>query len=252
MRFGCWAVAVLVFTISGLCALAQSESSPPAQASGAKNADASTSTTLAGDSSELELVKKVKPVYPKEAILEGIQGQVWLKVMISETGEVEKTEVVSGNPILGRAAMDAVKQWRYKPFIQDGHAIKVTTKVPVNFAFSDKVLDRKDLDAMTRSSGENTPKRVSLPAGLSQGLLLHAVKPVYPPAARALRVQGSVVLKAIIGKDGRIHELTPVNGPRELVAAAVGAVQQWRYKPYTLDGEPLEVETQITVNFELH
>jgi protein TonB len=55
----------------------------------------------------------------------------------------------------------------------------------------------------------------------------------------------------VIGKDGRIHELTPISGPKELVGAAIGAVQQWRYKPYMLNNEPVEVETQVVVNFQL-
>ncbi len=65
-------------------------------------------------------------------------------------------------------------------------------------------------------------------------------------------IQGAVVLRAIIGKDGEVHDLTPLSGPPELVQSAMGAVRQWRYRPYYLKGEPVEVDTQITVNYVLH
>ena len=81
--------------------------------------------------------------------------------------------------------------------------------------------------------------------------LLHRVQPVYPPLARQARVQGAVELRAIIGKTGAIENLVVVRGHPMLATAAVEAVKQWRYRPYLLNGEPIEVETDITVNFFL-
>jgi protein TonB len=82
-------------------------------------------------------------------------------------------------------------------------------------------------------------------------MVVHRVAPVYPPEAKRARIQGTVVLAAVIGKDGRIKGLNVISGPSMLVDAAVGAVQQWRYRPYVLQGEPVEVDTTITVNFNL-
>ncbi len=96
-----------------------------------------------------------------------------------------------------------------------------------------------------------TPQRVRVSQGVSQGLLIHQVKPAYPPLARQARIAGSVVLQAVIAKDGTIQNLHVVSGHPMLAPAAVDAVKQWRYKPYFLNGEPVEVETQITVNFSL-
>jgi protein TonB len=96
-----------------------------------------------------------------------------------------------------------------------------------------------------------TPQRVRVSQGVSQGLLIHQVKPNYPPLARQARIQGSVVLQAVIAKDGSIQGLHLVSGHPMLAPAAIEAVKQWRYKPYFLNGEPVEVETQITVNFTL-
>jgi periplasmic protein TonB len=96
-----------------------------------------------------------------------------------------------------------------------------------------------------------TPQRVRVSQGVTQGLLIRKVQPNYPPLARQARIQGSVLLQAEISKEGTIQNLRLISGHPMLAPAAIEAVKQWRYKPYILNGEPVEVETQITVNFTL-
>ena len=96
-----------------------------------------------------------------------------------------------------------------------------------------------------------TPQRVRVSQGVSQGLLIHKVTPQYPPLARQARIQGVVVLQALIGKDGGIQNLHVVSGHPMLTNSALEAVKEWKYKPYYLNGEPVEVETTINVNFSL-
>jgi periplasmic protein TonB len=96
-----------------------------------------------------------------------------------------------------------------------------------------------------------TPQRVRVSQGVTQGLLIRKIQPSYPPLARQARIQGSVLLQAEISKDGTIENLHLISGHPMLAPAAIEAVKQWRYKPYILNGEPVEVETQITVNFTL-
>ncbi len=96
-----------------------------------------------------------------------------------------------------------------------------------------------------------TPQRVRVSQGVTQGLLIRKIQPTYPPLARQARIQGSVLLQAEISKDGSIQNLRLISGHPMLAPAAIEAVKQWRYKPYILNGEPVEVETQITVNFTL-
>ena len=86
---------------------------------------------------------------------------------------------------------------------------------------------------------------------LAEANLLHRVQPIYPALARQARIQGSVELRAIISKSGTIENLVVVSGHPMLSAAAIDAVRQWRYRPYMLNNEPVEVETEITVNFLL-
>jgi protein TonB len=85
----------------------------------------------------------------------------------------------------------------------------------------------------------------------AEGNLMYRVQPGYPPIARLARVQGTVELRAIISKAGTIENLIVVSGPPTLVKSAIEAVRQWRYRPYLLNNEPIEVETEITVNFVL-
>jgi len=94
-------------------------------------------------------------------------------------------------------------------------------------------------------------QRVRVSQGVTAGLVIKKVNPTYPPLARTARVQGSVVLAAVIGKDGSIQNLHVLSGHPLLTQAALEAVKQWRYKPYILNGEPVEVDTQVTVNFTL-
>jgi periplasmic protein TonB len=96
-----------------------------------------------------------------------------------------------------------------------------------------------------------TPQRVRVSQGVSAGLLVRKVTPTYPPLARQARIQGQVVLRAVISKDGSIEGLTLVSGHPMLVQSALEAVKQWKYKPYLLNGEPVEVDTEVMVNFTL-
>lgn len=92
------------------------------------------------------------------------------------------------------------------------------------------------------------PKRIK--SQLEEGQLVNRVEPVYPHIAAISGIQGQVKLHAIIARDGRIQSLNVISGPPLLVRAALAAVEQWRYRPYVLNGEAVEVETFITVNFK--
>jgi periplasmic protein TonB len=96
-----------------------------------------------------------------------------------------------------------------------------------------------------------TPQRVRVSSGVSTGLLIRKVPPQYPPLARQARIQGVVVLQAQISKEGNIQNLQLISGHPMLAPAAIEAVKQWKYKPYLLNGEPVEVDTQVQVNFTL-
>jgi len=95
------------------------------------------------------------------------------------------------------------------------------------------------------------PQRIRISQGVTSGLLVNKVEPAYPILARQARVQGQVVLSAIISRQGAIENLQVISGHPMLVPAAIEAVRQWRYRPYLLNGEPVEVETEVIVTFTL-
>jgi protein TonB len=95
------------------------------------------------------------------------------------------------------------------------------------------------------------PQRIRVGGNVQKANLINAPKPVYPPLAKQARIQGTVKLNAIIDKEGNIQQLTVVSGHPLLIPSALEAVKQWKYKPTLLNGEPVEVITQIDVNFTL-
>jgi protein TonB len=96
-----------------------------------------------------------------------------------------------------------------------------------------------------------TPKSIRVGGNVQSAKLIRQPKPAYPPLAKQARIQGTVRFNAVIGRDGTIQNLTLASGHPLLVPAATEAVRQWVYQPTLLNGEPVEVVTQIDVNFTL-
>ena len=94
-------------------------------------------------------------------------------------------------------------------------------------------------------------KRMRIASRVAEANLIHDVAPQYPPEAGRARIEGAVVLMAVIGKDGSVEDVRVESGLPILAQAAIDAVKQWRYRPYLLNGEPVEVDSRITINFTL-
>jgi len=373
------------------------------------------------------IAQKAALKYPDAARAAGIQGTVVLKVVASESGDVKEVEAVSGDPVLAQAAIDAVKQWKYRPYAVGGSPVEIETQVSISFrlkpaenpapplgTFGDDnylneyfelayplsrdwvretELMRKTVSEEGRSPGiyvllaavrvpehtasleadssfvlyaipsgagsggcstrlekaadefradkkakgkgplldltiagrafkradfqfrespsnrtflctesrdyllqwtivglsknavegvvstvnsirtaqspaptrlnSDTPNfptpaqsgpqtvRVRLAPGVSQGMVVKKVPAIYPDVAKHERIQGKVRLSAVINKTGDITDLELIEGPIELVVSAVNAVRQWKYRPYVLNSEPVEVNTEITVIYQL-
>ncbi len=100
-------------------------------------------------------------------------------------------------------------------------------------------------------TASKTAVRVQVAAGVMIGSLVHRVQPAYPTTAKLDKIQGKVLLRAVINTEGEVTEVDPISGPSELIVAAVEAVKQWQYRPYRSQGQPVEVETTIQINFLL-
>jgi TonB family protein len=101
------------------------------------------------------------------------------------------------------------------------------------------------------SNAAKAPKQLTVSSEKMSHNLLNKVVPVYPPAAKKAKIQGKVVLDAVIGTDGNVENLRVISGPPELQQSALDAVRQWTYKPYLLNGDPVEVETTINIIYNL-
>jgi TonB family protein len=205
-------------------------------------------------------VKKVDPIYPPLAVQAHLQGIVGLNVRISSSGDVETVTLISGHPMLAPAAIEALKQWKYHPYVNDGKEIAVATIVQLNFTLAGDALGRVTeppaFDGPMPRSGASqwvsgVPQRIQVSSGVSSGLLVKKVQPQYPPDARDGHIQGTVVLHANINKEGNVANLELISGHPMLAPPAMDAVRQWKYKPYLLNGEAVEVDTQIQVSFML-
>jgi protein TonB len=144
---------------------------------------------------------------------------------------------------LAETALKAAKRYKFEPYIRNGRAIKVRTEVPVNVYSDGRVIlpDR----AFTA-----TPDTPPLGTFLDERVL-QRVAPVYPPEAIKSGIQGTVSVFAVIGKDGRPYHLRALDGPEELQRAAIEAVKRWVFEPHRWNGEPVEVGTQVLLDFSL-
>jgi TonB family protein len=102
------------------------------------------------------------------------------------------------------------------------------------------------------NSGSLSNRPVDVSSGVMAANLLSAPKPSYPTLASLTRTQGNVVMQAVISKEGTVEELHVIKGHRLLRGAAKNAVRNWRYRPYKIDGVPVEVATTVSVDFSLH
>jgi TonB family protein len=101
------------------------------------------------------------------------------------------------------------------------------------------------------SNASKAPRQLTVSAAVMAGNLRTKVMPEYPPSAKKARIQGTVVLSAVVGDDGNIKNLRVISGPSELQQSSLDAVRQWTYKPYLLNGDPVEVKTTVNVVYSL-
>ena len=137
----------------------------------------------------------------------------------------------------------------------NSHLAKAQQAVPPPLAVGTADSNDKTIAGIVSATPANTHKpvlqAVHVSQSVSEGLLLKRITPVYPTLAQQMHVEGAVQLQANISKEGNITSIKVLSGDPLLTRAAVDAVRQWKYKPYQLDGQPLEIQTPITVNFNL-
>jgi TonB family protein len=183
---------------------------------------------VATPNSQTRLINRVDPEYPKIAKQTGAKGSVLMDLVIAPDGHVSEVKVISGHPMLQNAAKEAVLKWRYTP-----QPTETVSRVTLNFV--------GEVGAPSPSQG--------LGGNIQQAVLISRKEPAYPEAAKLAGIRGTVVVNATISKDGHVKAVRAVKGDPMLIDPAIAAVEQWYYKPTMLNGQPVETETQITLNF---
>ncbi len=194
------------------------------------------------------------PKYPPTAIEGKIQGDVALRVLIDNQGRVKDFEARKGNPVLTVAAAEAVTKWKYKPFAVNPGQKGIESLIVLTFRLlgdNPLVEDKGPPESVDVLDAALRIKKLCLAAPVMEGNLIHRVDPEYPATAKAARVHGNVVIEALIDKSGNIARATVLSGPALLADSALKAVKQWKYRPYTQGGQPVEVESTITVHFHI-
>ena len=117
--------------------------------------------------------------------------------------------------------------------------------------FNEALSSTRSLPVLAKTPEPTPVKRIRVASRVAEANLIHDVAPTYPPEAGRARIEGTVVLMAVIAKDGSVHDVRVESGLPLLAQAAIDAVKQWRYRPYLWNGEPVEVDSRITINFTL-
>jgi TonB family protein len=194
------------------------------------------------------LLSKVDPVYPTEARAARTEGTVVLDAVISKSGGVASLKVVSGDQIFRASATEAVTLWQFKPYLVDGLPAKVETYITVRYRYSGSEEPRVQTvlqqDATVVPPGANpevSPPRV-----------IYQVEPAFTEADRRTRVKGSILVNCWVNEQGDPINVHVLRGTGTFLdEKAVTAVKQYKFKPAMENGEPLLVELNIEVNFNI-
>jgi TonB family protein len=207
------------------------------------------------DFEDLNVARRVPAMFPP-VLGRRMTGTVVLRVIVARDGAVQKVTYISGPENLAASASDAVKQWKYKPASFNDQPVEVETTVNIVFSLPPPP---PPLGLPGNPSGAASdlpsppavqPIRIRVPAGLAKKFVIRPVLASHPPHALFdLHLGGTVLMHVIISQDGSVQKVNYISGPEELKRAAMDAMQEWRYKPALLNGEPVEVDTTSEIVF---
>ena len=170
-------------------------------------------------------------------------------VVRTEQATTARSEMPDGVILAPRQIpRQAVDSWQGRR-CPDRSGLLISAAIPDVMGSPDNPFNGRGTHPDVRPAAPAATQHVS--SGVMQGMLIYKVIPTYPAMAQATRSSGTVVLQATISRTGAIENLRVVEGPAMLRQAALDAVKQWRYRPYMLNGQPVEVETTVDVNFKL-
>jgi TonB family protein len=194
------------------------------------------------------LVSKVDPVYPDVAKKAHVQGAVVLQATIAKDGTVKDLQYISGAPMLVVSAIEAVEQWKYKPYLLNGEPTEVETSITVNYALNDSA--KAAMTMLQEYRDMQSAKQIGY--GVSAPVLIYQVPPEYTPEAKQAKIEGTVLVNLVVNEVGAPEDVHVLRGlGNGLDDKAVEAVKQYKFKPAMEDGTPVPVTLNIEVNFKI-
>jgi TonB family protein len=214
----------------------------------------SSQAAIPQDQVMVEVASAVPAEYPPEAIEHNIQGTMSVSVVISENGDVERALPEDGDPLLQKTAVAAANQYKFKSRKGDTY-IRLKCWAVLSFDFQ---LQNSGSSSGTRAArpvlgqlihGEQFPNNIRVSWTTMSRRAVKFADPLFAVGPKAAEAKGSVVLDETIGVDGKVREVRAVSGPEKVVNPMIGALRLWEFEPYLFLGEPVEVDTQIRLNF---
>lgn len=194
------------------------------------------------------VISRVNPIYPPDAKSAGIQGTVVLAAIISKEGSVAQLRVVSGPQELQQSALDAVKQWTYRPYLLNGQPTEVQTTITVNYSLESPSASQAQGSAQQYNG--TTLRKIG--NGVSPPVAIYQVEPQFSEEARKAKFMGMVLVNLIVDESGspqNVHVLRGVG--MGLDEKAVEAIKQYKFKPAMENGNPVPVSLNVEVNFQV-
>jgi TonB family protein len=187
-----------------------------------------------------------------------MDGVVTMNVVVGENGKVALQQFITGDATLAKELEPKIADWSWVPLQIDGKHASFTFYLSLSFNHSKGncevsptfyfVDPRRWIDSPRLAPGKIT----QLPGNAAVGLLIKKMQPVYPAAAKANHIGGKVALSGVIGKEGKIIQLRVVEGDPTLVPNSIEAIRQWEYRPFMVDGRPIDIETTIQINYTMN
>jgi len=191
------------------------------------------------------------PIYPEQAVRSGIKGDAILQVEIDETGTVVRSYAVEGNPLLVAASVEALKDFRFRPFLLNGVPLAVESQMGFRFVLKGKGDKAKGRAHYT----SDVPFRPEFRTGgvNDKGILVLSPRKISGPDPLLLPElsgkSGSVYLTVTVGTDGKVEEVKVIGGDEPFIGPVVAAVKQDVFEPQLVDGKPSAATIQEAFHF---
>jgi TonB family protein len=207
---------------------------------------------------EERLVVSVVPQYPSDGRFNQIQNNEVLEIRIDEKGNVAAAQVKAGHPLFAQPSLEAVRQWKFRPYLVNDAPVPVETTVLIAFRLWGQGIGPSlpkgvppSVVAMATIDGPGEFKLSQVGRKPLEEMHITKVDPQYPESAKVAHIQGDVVIYVRIDKLGHVAKLSAMGGHPILIQAAMDAVKQWTYKPYEVSGEAVDVESTVRVQFRM-